>query len=231
MTDITLTSKATLVNPSQSYTTPEKVASLLRLTDDEGFRTEFTTTTEPTREEVLMYIDWAMDRIDKYTNSGWRTKSVVREYYTVGYPYHGVYPRWICIPLKNQKIQNITELIVWWSQTSEDYVQTKVEGRQGDWYVDKLHGMLWVKRYYPWLMDQNMLEVSYTYGDSPCPKDIEEACTKMVAITCMQNDFNKVLLSDGINYEPTRTTVINRWNEDVEYILRRRMQYVAIGVL
>jgi hypothetical protein len=231
MSDITLKSDATLINPTAPYTTPEKVATLLRLTDDDGIRSQFTTTTEPSREEVLMYIDWAMDRIDKYTNSGWRTRTVSDEYYTVAYPFHGVYPRWTSVPLRNQNIQNITKLIVYWSANEEDYVQTRTEGRMADWYVDKQHGILWLKRYYPWLMDNNVLTISYTYGKAGVPKDIEEAATKMVAITIMQNDFNKVLLSDGMNYEPNRSTVINRWNEDIEYILRRHMQYITVGVL
>src|SRR5512137_3039353 len=124
---MTTTAKALYANAyfsATSYSTPEKVASLLRLTDDDGLRKSFTSTSDPTYEEVEMYILWAEDYIDKMTNHAWRFKRVVDRLYSIPVPFSGIYPRHVRIPLLYRAIRNVEHIYVFNGTGEVDWAAT-----------------------------------------------------------------------------------------------------------
>jgi hypothetical protein len=227
----TLTQYSSAYFKDTTYTTPEKVVSLLRLTDEDGLRKQLSSTTDPTYEEVEMYINWAEEYIDKMTNHAWKERRITDRLYSIPVPFSGIYPRHVRLPLLYRAIRKVEHIYVFNGTGEVDWAASKVEGRANDWYVDKIHGMLFLKWAYPWYVGDNALRLTFTYGEAAVPKDIEEACTKLAATKILENDFSRVVLPDGVEQNPSRSMLINNWKADAELILRRRMSYQVIGIL
>lgn len=231
---------------SYHYTTPEAIASMLRLTDKNGKRFVFSETTDPKRSEVVKLINYKEAYIDKYTNNAWREVHVVDEIQSLPTPYQGVYPRWLATPLNHRNIVSVENLyFLTGSGNENDWVQTHEEGRGKDWYFVPFSGMLNMRRPLPYIYEKDNLRISYTYGEGVAklvigtvttytynvPADIEEACTKLVAVTFLENDWDRAIIADGVQLSPSRRDVIDRWKEEAENNLRRRMNYTLVGTL
>jgi hypothetical protein len=105
--------------------------------------------------------------------------------------------------------------------------------------------MLNMRRPLPYIYDKDNLRICYTYGENVTkltvgsvttysynvPDDIKEACTKLVAVTFLENDWDRAVVADGVQLSPSREKVIERWKDEAENNLRRRMSYTSVGSL
>ena len=219
------------------YTTAEKVAALMQIED-------FTTDSKPTTAQVEDLINRAEDEIDFRTHNSWRTTRVTDEYYNFNRsvdPY-GMYVGMKMyqriegfVPLTKRKIHTFSsgthKIEVWDGGQFVDCVSdaSKTEGQDKDYWLDYEQGFLYFVSDYP-KRNIDAVRMTYDYGDSTIPKDIEQACTMMVAINIALLDDRSFLLPEGSSniYLPNKVT---EWKGMINKILDRRTELVTVSIL
>jgi hypothetical protein len=217
-----------------TYTTAANVASLMRLIDQNtGSRLVFSTDTDPTLVEVENLINRMEDHIDRETGHAWRAIQVMDEYYDIPYNCYNFYQRQFPIHLKHRNINTLVsgtdKIEVWTGNEWEDIILDAngyTEGRGNDYWVDYTQGIIYLKDKRPWTLDKG-IRVSYRYGESSVPGDIEDACTKLVAINIAENDDYVVALPEGTDKYSIMSKV-DSWKRDVERILYNRREIITI---
>jgi hypothetical protein len=217
-----------------TYTTAAKVASLMRLIDQTTqARLVFSTDTDPTLAEVESTINRMEDTVDRETGHAWRAVQVLDEYYNVPHNCYNLYQRQFAIHLKHRKINTLVsgtgKIEIWNGNEWEDLVLDSngyTEGRDDDYWLDYNLGVLYLAGQKPWTLG-NGVRVSYHYGDDSVPGDIEEACTKLVAIEIAENDDYVIQLPEGVDKYGIMSKV-NSWKKDVERILYNHREIISI---
>jgi hypothetical protein len=165
---------------SATYTTTTKVASFLGFPD-------FDTNTKPTAAEVTQFIYRAQDYLDMRTGHAWRERTITREYHD----YQGIYKDgFLKVKLNHKAIKTLssaTDSIEVWDGTQWlNWLSVgagKTESRASDYWVDYDNGVLFIK-YYGSNID-SFMRITYRYGDSSIPYDIEDAATMYAAIDAL----------------------------------------------
>ena len=144
-----------------TYSTYLKVAALFQKPN------VFTSTSNPSIEEVENIIERAEDFIDFKTRNSWKERQVTDEYHDLNanyIPYNG-YP--FFLGHSNIKSFSSTEgdkIEVWQGDTYLDYVASKTEGRGHDYWLNNREGILYLREGIGWTILSNLLKVTYRYG-------------------------------------------------------------------
>ena len=218
-----------------TYTTVDKVVSLLRLYDPAtATRLADSTTSDPSTAEVTAWIEQGQDYIDKATGHSWRTTTVTNEYHDVSFPWSGLRRHEIAINLSHRAIADIDEnesdsIEIWNGTNWIDLASTAsyTEGRANDYWVDYTDGILYLVEQRPWIK-QNSVRITYRYGDSAVPSDIAEATEKYAALKILESDFYRMTLPQGPDFTPPRFDVINRWRIDIDRVIGNRTELVSV---
>lgn len=186
-----------------TYTSPELVASLLRLiVPATGARLVFSASTDPTLIEVTNWIREAEDYIDQETEHAWRAVTISDEYHDIKSNGFGLYTRELPIRLRHRQIRTMVsgtdKIEVWDGASWVDYVATKTEGRLNDFWIDYTNGVIYFVGSRPYIQNRGV-RVTYRFGASIVPKDIQEACTKLVATKIFQDDDYRKVLPEGLS--------------------------------
>lgn len=215
------------------YTTPQKVAGLMRLIDqDTQARLVFTNSTDPSLVEVERAIIGAMDHIDKVTHHAWRARQVVNEHYDVPVPFSGMYRREIPLHLKHRKINALVsgtdKIEIWDGDSWVDLILSAngyTEGRGDDYWIDYDRGIIYFVGERPHYANHGV-RVSYRYGDPSVPGDIEEAATKLAAVSLLETDDYVVTVPEGVStYEVASKA--DSWKRDVQKIISSRREIIT----
>ena len=205
------------------YTTTEIVAGLLQVP-------VFNETTIPEREAVEDSINEAEDEIDRVTNHAWREKTITQEMHNLedsGYRAYTGVPLF----LHHRKIKTLDnqkgDLIEIWDGSSwVDYITTYQEGRDKDFWLDYEQGVIFIRTRPPFLPKVFIARITYRYGESSVPKDIEKAATIMAAQDLLMSDDRSVLLPEGTS-NITLSEKRHLWDEEIEKILNRYKETVV----
>lgn len=196
-------------------------------------RLVFSTDTDPTLAEVENIINRMEDHIDRETGHAWRAVQVLDEYYDIPYNCYNFYQRQFAIHLKHRKINTLVsgtdKIEIWNGNEWDDLVLDSngyTEGRGDDYWLDYNMGVLYLVGMRPWILEKGIM-MSYRYGDSSVPGDIEEACTKLVAIDIAENDDFVVQLPEGVDKYSIMSKV-SSWKKDVERILYNRREIISV---
>ena len=217
------------------YTTPDKVASLLGL-DSFSATTAVPTglNTKAGTTEVTNFIEWAQDEIDRITGHTWRSTLVENRYFdllsggfgrrNVGRHY-GYYVLGVPIRLKHRKIRTFVsgthKIEVWNGSEYDDLVSGSfTEDRNGDYWIDFEKGVIYIINPRP-IRRRNAVRVTYAYGDSTVPGDIEKATTMLAAIQLLENDDYSNLFPEGTENIQLRSKA-EMFEKKVDKILSRR---------
>lgn len=215
------------------YTTPQKVAGLMRLIDqDTQARLVFTNSTDPSLVEVERSIVGAMDHIDKATHHAWRARQITDEYYDIPVPFSGMYRREIPLHLKHRKINALVsgtdKIEIWDGDSWVDLVLSTngyTEGRGDDYWIDYEKGIIYFVTERPYYANRGV-RVSYRYGDPSVPGDIEEAATKLAAVSLLETDDYVVTVPEGVStYEVASKA--DSWKRDVRKIISSRQEIIT----
>jgi hypothetical protein len=187
-----------------TYTTATKVANLLQIS--------IGTTTTPTTSQVESIILRQEDYIDYRSNHSWRTTSVGTEYINPQTNYR--LGSGVRFKLKHRKIKSITLLEIYDGSNWVDYVATKVEGRNNNYWINYTEGVVYILDRVSFFPDG--VRASYTYGDE-INYMVEDIATKLSAIDVI-NTYDKMLNfpDDGSTTRPTHAQRIQSWNDDTE---------------
>lgn len=220
--------------PTVTYTTPEAVARQLRLTSSDGSNLIFTEDSDPSRSLVIDYIRQAETRMDREAKNSWRENEIVDELHDIPIPLAGVPLRDVVVNLMYSKIRpwdadKGDDLKIYQGGEWVSYTEM-TQSVQGDtWWIDYTVGQLHFNNFWPWFFSgTNKVKISYRWGDvkDEVQADIQEACTKMVAIRLLQSEFNKIMLynrsSNPINWE----RVTAEWEKDIKEILAARKRKI-----
>lgn len=183
------------------YCTASQVSAFLQVP-------AFSGSTTPTATQVEEFIVQSEDEINQNTLNSWKTETVTKEYHTIDFPtirYEG-----IKIFMGNRNITTLasgTDVLEVWTGTSdndgwEDYLLTRTEGRNNDYWVNEQDGILWL-RTYPRIFRRTFdVRITYRFGEPTVKKDIEKACIRLTAIAIIQSDDKSILFPEGSSNIP-----------------------------
>ena len=195
----------------------------------------FTSGSTPNKTDVDNTIEEMQDEIDHTTQHAWRNIQVTDEYYDLPlYPYgHGYnYDVGIAINMRHRKIKSLSsaagdKIEVWNGSTYDDWLTDKTEGRADDFWLEPEQGILHLKYYYPYYR-KKAVRLSYRYGETTVPLDIQRACSMMVAIVFLQNDDKTAMLNETGSTNLEYINRINQMQKQIDRILNRRMEISVI---
>lgn len=195
--------------PTLSYTSPMKVASLLQCA-------QFGGDTRPTIYEVIDLCSRVEDEIDRSTSHSWRTRysstttgnvtqaewvvaNMYYEFHNIDQPY--VYDAGIPIFLNHRKILQLNATLgdvigVWNGSSYENFITTKTEGRNADYWLDYDMGVLYIRMMFPFIRHRT-IQVKYRYGEQDVPGDVTKLATYLVAIDLALSDDRSYLIPAG----------------------------------
>ena len=84
----------------------------------------------------------------------------------------------------------------------EDYLVTRNEGRDKDYWVNEQEGILWL-RTYPRIFRRSFdVRLTYRFKEPTLKKDIEKACIRLTAIAIVESDDKSILFPEGSSNIP-----------------------------
>lgn len=212
-------------NNTDGYCDPSDVARYFRTLED-GFSYD----TNPSEAEVKEFILEASARVDRETGHAWRERRVENEYHDL----EGSYYYWAGTPIKLMKREIRTPLDatsgdkveVYDGEVWEEWVSdsTMDEGRDGDYWVNTTDGLLYLYRRSWWFERYQSIRVSYRYGATQIPKDIQKATALFAAADLIRTDLYGDLLPTGGSDSPNPDTVAEKLEEQADRILDRRCE-------
>ncbi len=190
----------------------------------------FASGTDPSDAEVVEFIENNQDDIDNETQHAWRLVTVTSELHTIGYTSDN-YRDGAQIFLGHRIITALSSgagdaLTVWNGETDEDYLTTRTEGRNKDWWIDLQTGILFIKTFpLPFYSGRRYtVNVTYRYGDTTVVNDIRKACVLLTAIDVLSSDDRSVLLPEG-----TQNIGLNdkfeKWQAQAERLIEKRKEW------
>ena len=180
-----------------TYTTAAKVAAYLQ-------RPAFSVSTTPTSTTVETYITWAEKEIERRTNYAFQVVTETDEIHVmkvVGRSYRHQYLNKPYIVLNHTPVRTLTAatdyLYVWNGGAWVDWVATKTEGRDKDYWVDTKNGYIYFMSGYPLVAYPDNVRVTYRWGDSTVASWAEELATMMAAVRVLEFDQDRVISAEG----------------------------------
>lgn len=228
------TKESALSDPIQGqstvYTTLKKVESLLQLPTRSD-------STNPSILEIVQVINRMEDQIDYRTHHAWRLRysgtdsgqDTTAKYET--FDVNGLYEYQTGRPvyLKHRQIREMDvdegDALEFWNGAEwEDWLTTKTEGRNSDYWFDYARGILYLKGY--WAARKNQaLRIKYRYGETFVNLDIEDIATKLAAIDILTGmDPRSMIVQEGEN-TMTHDNRVSRWRRQVNDGIARHQEY------
>ncbi len=211
------------------YASIEDVADYLRI--------PICATTVPNTTQVVKLIERAQDKIDRRTGHAWRIRTITNETHDMPLVYN--FGWGTLISLKHRMTQALCttagDKFEIWGGTRGSYtcVGACVGGRFEE-IPDR--GELYVRGFLFSVMRKNRIRITYRYGGEPgdcplsipIPDDIEEATVKLAAIEILSTSFRMDQLPLGAESQLDIDKIVNRWQGDVDRIIRNREEIYVI---
>ena len=202
-----------------TYCTVEDVADFLRI--------PITATTTPNKTQVEKIINRQEEVLDRRIGHTFgREKTVTREIHDLPllYTFGWGTPLW----LQHRNIKDLSsssgDKIEIWQGASSTY--DDIHDNQEIYELDGTYGRLYLRGFLFSIMRKNRVRVTYRYGDTTVPIDVEDACVKLTAIDIL----NTSLRMDQIPMGGSSIRVdvaINHWKDDIEScVINRREVFV-----
>ena len=224
------------------YATTAMVAEFLNFNPPSGYVGGFTGDnnwrTFPSSGQVATRISRIATWIDQQTRNAWRTVTKTDEFHDFNY-YRYRPVRWKSffdegsVHLRFFPIvalaSGVDKLEVFTGQSTndgyEDFLSTRVQGRNSDFWVDTNEGIIHFKNSRPFVY-RDAVRVTYRHGESTIPADIERATILLTAAELVSTEDYSQTFPEGTQQLPFRDKV-TQWKEEASDILdyRRRLVY------
>lgn len=199
------------------YATTAQVAAFLQIPAFSGITT-------PTSEQVEEFIDEAEDEINSQTMNSWKTKTITKEYHTIKPPTIRIEGTQIFMEHRNTTTLTTPtdKLEVWNGSEWEDYLITRTEGRNNDYWVNEVDGTLWLRTYPRIYHRTNNVRLTYRFSDA-LTSEITKACIRLTAITIIQSDDKSILIPEGSQNIPLfeKTKI---WQAEADKIIQNNRE-------
>jgi hypothetical protein len=198
-------------------------------------RSFFNYDSEPDVSTIERMINDAEDEIDRKTHHAWRSTTVTREYHHRPRRRASIWPG-TAISLHHRTITNFTsgtdKIEVYdgsdTSRTWTDWVATKTEGRDDDWWCDYEDGIIYLKAWYI-RHETGAVRVTYRYGESTVPKDIRKCCAMMVAVELLTQEqhLNNMPAETGQGHTYELSGRIRRMQTEIDRIISKHTEMIV----
>jgi hypothetical protein len=185
---------------------------------------------------VEAWINEAEDFIDAQTNHAWRELTVTDEYHNYLGPSDGIYHWKAIIPLNHRCIKTLDpdkdKVEIWTPSGYVDLLDPAngyTQGADDDFDIDLVNGQLLFISTRPYVTDHS-IRITYRFGEATVPYDIREACTKKVAIRYLESEIYTATVPNGPSLSPSKDSIIDKWQDDIDLILSRRKEYPMINI-
>ena len=203
-----------------TYTTVNSVANILGFPN--GY---FTVNSTPTLASIENFIEIAEDEIDAYTGHAWRNKIITEERLKPSSDYR--YGTGISLKLLNRKITSLDRLEIWDGNSNIDWVATKQEGRNKDYWVDYEQGIIYlisVRAIFP-----NSISVDYKFGETVVGKQISRIATLKAALTVLISpEFSSIVFTEGSQNNNRYADLTISWKEEINKLLDNNSEFKCI---
>lgn len=205
-----------------------------------GLRYQFSDSTYPTLTDIDELIEDAQDEIDQICMHSWRETTVTNEYHdfparnamTLRSSY--AYGAGVAIQLGNRAIRTLSsgsgdKLEIWTGDSYEDYLVTKTEGRNEDFWLDYEQGILYLKQRYKWSQEK-AIRITYRFGESSVPRDIKKATALRVAMEIIAGDDESQATNETGDFKTfSHDNKYSRWRARFNKILSNRKEMKLIS--
>jgi len=205
-----------------TYCSVDDVANVLGHVD--GY---FDASSSPTDTTITKFIERAEARINNRTGHSWKTETASDEYMDPSSLYR--YGTGIRFSLIHRKVKtfvsNTDKIEVWDGNTWVDWVATKTEGRNKDYWVDETNGTVYLvtaRNIFP-----NGIRVTYRYGESTVSGGIEEAACMMAAIMItLSPEYQAISFTDdGGSNRLGDSARVAEWKDRIKSILDNNQEF------
>jgi hypothetical protein len=163
----------------------------------------FTTTTKPTLVQVNKFIMQSEEFVDGMTYRAWRVRQRSNEYKDLRFNQRFMVRDGLKFKLDRGFIKELSstdgdKLEVWNGSEWEDWLVTKTEGRNKDFWLDYESGELFLRNFF-FRSYKKIVRITYRYGETTIPLSINNCVAKLVAIKLLTNEDTAFLLNDSGN--------------------------------
>ena len=203
-----------------TYCTVEDVADFLRI--------PITATTTPNKTQVEKIINRKEEELDRRIGHTFgREKTITKEIHDLPllYTFGWGTPLWLqhrnCKPLNSSSGDKIE---IWQGASSAyDDILNDTE-----WYeFDEVYGRLYLRGFLFSIMRKNRVRVTYRYGDTTVPNDVEDACVKLTAIELLTTSLRMDQIPIGSN-QLNIDQSIKYWKDSIEECVLNRREVFLI---
>ena len=121
------------------------------------------------------------------------------------------------------------ELNVWNGNTWENWLNTKTEGRNNDFWIEYDKGLILIKA--RWGVRKPIaLRIKYRYGERTVNRTVEDICTKLVAIDLLTGESRSVFINEGQFAAMSYNSKIARWREDIENSMTSLKEWQILSI-
>ena len=207
-----------------TYCTPQDVARILNLTNNEGDRLEFGfNATIPTAQEIELFILDAEGIIDEKTYSAFGSRFITKtdEYRDLFGDYLET-----SVHLGNGNVMPLSnsdgdKLELWNGSDWIDWITTKTEGRGDDFYVDYKLGKIYFRRHYP-RYGRNVIRATYRYQKiTTVPYSIKIATVLEVGMLLVNSRFVGILFPEGESSELRADDLLSNYENKQRDLLKK----------
>lgn len=206
-----------------TYTTALNVQALLQR------QTAFSVSTVPTLAQVESLIEAYEDHVDNDTDHAWRETTITEEFVDKKTNY--VYGTGIKFKLLHRKIKTFStgdgdKLEVWDGNSWVDYLVSKTEGRNEDYWTDEESGVFYIRSTYR--IFPKGVRVTYRFGESTVNQAIRLAVDNFVASDIiLMYDSQVTFAEDGGTIAPSRDRRSTFYREQAEKYLGNLKEYAT----
>jgi hypothetical protein len=182
---------------------------------------------------VNNFIEYNEEFIDKSTGTAWRERRAVNEYNTiprrainweVGAPINLLYS-----PVRQFNSSLGDKIEVWNGSTWDDWLVTRQEGRDKDFWVDYEDGILFLRYWLPVFYSKFSVRVTYRYGYTSVAPDIKKATILLTAADILENESRSTLTPAGELQFMGYSDRVDRWRREAREIIMLNTKFRVAG--
>ena len=193
---------------------------------------DFDSSTTPTATDVEDHIYEWMEYIDRQTGHAWRANTVHEELKDYDGRYYWWSGRSVNLGKRNVREFDSAEgdkLEEWRGNEWNDWVtdNSKQQGRDYDYWIDKSSGQLWIKDRYIF-QRHPQFRITYRYGyPDGATRAITMACAKLVAADLVSSDQYSMNIP-GTEGNLDEGQMVEQWREDAHRVIdeRKEVEYI-----
>jgi hypothetical protein len=165
----------------------------------------------PDYNRIVKFIKQAEEYIDSQSSRAWRERQRTNEYLSFRDNQFYIARSGFKFKLARRFVRELNsdngdKLEVYDGTSWVDWLSTKQEGRDKDFWLDYENGYLYLRNFI-YRGYEKVIRITYRYGEETVPMDINDITAKIVAVKLLTNEDSSFILEDagnnqGMQYDP-----------------------------